>query len=133
MDIHIILGVYFSLRNTIYTNNGVIFISKIGETYDRYTSPRVYFRPPHSLLCITDKMNCCQLPWRAGEWYFPNASYVPHIGSDYTYYRNRGYDSSVNLNRRNDSDLIETGLFCCTVPDAMENYQTLCANVGEPF
>ena len=111
----------------------MIFVSKIGETYDRYTSPRVYFRPPHSLLCITDKKDCCLHPWRAGEWYFPNASRVPIIGFGNPYYRNRGYDGSVNLNRRNDSDLIETGLFCCMVPDAMENYQTLCANIGEPF
>ena len=48
-----------------------------------------------------------------------------------TYYRTRGDDGSINLNRRNDSALIETGLFCCMVSDAMANYQTLCTNIGE--
>ena len=125
------IGLYFSLRNAIYTNNSIIFVSKIGEI-DRDEWPRVYLRPSHSLQCITDKMNCCRLPWRTGEWYFPNASRVQILGSGSTFNRTRGNDGSVNLNHRSDSALIETGLVCCMVPDAMENYRTLCANIGEP-
>ena len=77
-------------------------------------------------------MYCCRI-YLAGEWYFPNASRVLSLGSGHTVYRTRGYDDgSVNLNRRNDSDLVsETGLFCCVVPDAKDNNQILCANIGK--
>ena len=123
---NIILGVYLSLKSTIYANNSVIFSSMIGESYDGQR--RVYLSPPNSLQCITDRRHCCKSNARAGEWYFPNASYVPIFADSGTYYRTRGDDGSVHLNRRNDS---ETGLFCCVVPDAIDNTQTVCANIGE--
>ena len=128
------IGLYLSLRSTVYDNNSIIFFSNIGESFIRDTSPRIHLTPPHSLQCITDKKYCCStLPWRAGEWYFPNASNVPILGAAYTFYRTRGDDGSVNLNRRDDHASVETGLFCCMLPDAMGNYQTLCANIGKTF
>ena len=99
----------------------------IGESYNRQQQVQD-LSPPNSLQCITDKMSCCSSNMRAGEWYFPNASYIPKFANSDTYYRTRGDDGSVHLNRRNDS---ETGLFCCMVPDAMDDTQTVCANIGE--
>ena len=128
------IGVHLSLRSIIYANNSIIFSSMIGESYDRTRQPWVRLSPPNSLQCITDRQSCCASPpWRAGQWYFPNASYVLVFFLSYEYYRTRGDDGSVHLNRRSDSNFIETGLFCCVVPDAMDNYQTVCANIGEFF
>ena len=47
------------------------------------------------------------------------------IDTIYAYYRTRDDDDSIHLNRRNDSSVIESDLFCCVVPDAMDNSQTL--------
>jgi hypothetical protein len=101
----------------------------IGESVDRQQWIRL--NPPNSLQCITDRMPCCWSIWRAGEWYFPNTSYVPPLSQYYTYYRTRGSDGSIHLSRRNDSSVVETGLFCCVVPDAMDISQTVCAHIGE--
>lgn len=126
------IGVHLSLRSTVYANNSVIFLSMIGEKFDRNGQQWVHLSSPNSLQCITDRMPCCRYYGvRVGEWYFPNASHVPPLGYYYTYYRTRGDDGSVRLNRRSDSNFIETGLFCCVVPDAMDNSQTVCANIGE--
>ena len=128
------IGVYLSLRSTIYANNSIIYFTTIGESFDRNIQQWIYLSPPISLQCITDRMSCCANRYsRAGQWHFPNASYVPIFYYGYTFYRTRGDDGSVNLNRRSDSHLVETGSFCCVVPDAMENYQTVCANIGNFF
>ena len=49
-----------------------------------------------------------------------------HVG----FYRNRGYDGTVNLNRHKTTITSPTGLFCCTVPNAQGKNQMLCANIG---
>ena len=104
----------------------------IGERFHRTGQQWIYLSPPNSLQCITDRIPCCiGRMWRAGEWFFPNTSQVPLYFYYYTYYRTRGDDGSVHLNHRSDSNFIETGLFCCVVPDAMDNSQTVCANIGE--
>ena len=78
--IHIILlGVYLSLRSTVYANNSVIFLSMIGEKFDRNGQQWVHLSPPNSLQCITDRIPCCIRMWRAGEWFFPNTSQVPRF------------------------------------------------------
>ena len=128
-------GIYLSLRGTVYDiNNSAIQITEIGET-DTDTMPP----PPNSingLQCITDRMPCCgTYGSRAGEWYFPNGTHVPVLGTEKTgdkatsFYRNRGDDGTVNLNRLNANVIIPTGLFCCMVPDALNVTQSLCANI----
>ena len=123
--INVYVGVYLSLRGTVYANNSVIPITEIGET-DLYTSSNT------GLQCITDRSPCCgTLPNRFGQWYFPNGATVPAQGGATTFYRNRGDDGTVNLNRLNNGVTMPTGLFCCVVPDATGVDQTVCANIGE--
>ena len=116
-------GVYLSLKGVIYTNNSVISITEIEQTN---TSAN------NGLQCITDRKPCCQTPPnRFGEWFFPdNGGMVPISGGGTTFYRNRGDDGTVNLNRVNNDVMMPTGRFCCVVPDATDATQTLCVNIG---
>ena len=126
----LLIGVYISLRGTVYANNSVIPITEIGET-DTDTMPP----PPNSntgLQCITDRMPCCATPPnRFGQWQFPNKTNVGISGSTASFYRSRGDDGTVNLNRVSDDVMMPTGLFCCILRDATEVDQTVCANIGE--
>ena len=115
-------GVYLSLRRMIYANNSVIPITEIGET-----------KSNTGLQCITDRMSCCRsLPDGLGEWYFPDGmTTVPTVGSAMSFYRTRGDDGIVNLNRLNMSVMMPTGEFCCVVPDVTSIRQRVCVNIGE--
>ena len=121
---HIIhIGVYFSLKEVVYANNSVIPITEIGETTDLVNT---------GLQCITDRRPCCRsLSNRGGEWYFPyRITAVPILDGATSFYRNRGDDGTVNLNRLNTSVIMPTGQFCCVVPDATGVNQTICAYIG---
>ena len=115
----------------VYANNSIIPITEVGQT-DTTVPP-----PPNSnngLQCITDRMPCCQsTPNRFGQWQFPNKTNIGISGSTTSFYRNRGDDGTVNLNRVDDSVMMPTGQFCCIVPDATGVDQTLCANIGECY
>ena len=89
---HSQIGVYLSLKGVVYTNNSVIPITEIGETNTTSNT---------GLQCITDRRPCCAaIRTRAGEWYFPNGTIVPSIvGGSITFYRTRGDDGTVDLNR----------------------------------
>jgi hypothetical protein len=109
----------------MYANNSVIPIAEIEETTDSVNT---------GLQCITDRMPCCTAAGaRIGEWFFPDGTRVPTLGTGATmateFYRNRGDDGTVNLNRLNNV-LMPTGLFCCEVPDAAGVDQTVCAEIG---
>ena len=108
----------------VYPKNSSILITEIEETTT--TSNK-------GLQCITDNRPCCQTPPnRHGEWIFPNRSYVPGIAQNPTsFFRNRGDDGTVNLNRLNSDVMMPTGRFCCVVPDATSVNQTVCANIGK--
>ena len=111
----------------VYPNNSVILITEIEET--NATSN-------NGLQCITDRMPCCAAGGaRAGEWFFPDGSLVPVIGRGQhratTFYRSRGDDGTVNLNRLNSDVMMPTGRFCCVVPDDSSTDVTVCANIGE--
>ena len=47
-----------------------------------------------------------------------------------TFYRNRGDDGTVNLNRLS-GIVMPTGLFCCVVPDSIGITNRVCANIGK--
>ena len=123
------VGVYLSLKGVVYPNNSAILITEIGRTN---TSQNL---PPNSnngLQCITDRMPCCVSPSRVGEWYFPGGGeVVPPLGGATTFYRNRGDDGTVNLNRLNSSVMMRTGQFCCVVPDAISTNVTVCSKIGD--
>ena len=115
-------GVYLLLRGTVYANNSVIFITEIGETNSTSNT---------GLQCITDRIPCCALIGRAGEWLFPNGVVVSILYGATSFYRSRGDDGTINLNRLNTSISMPTGLFCCVVPDALDVRQRLCATISE--
>ena len=115
----IIAGVYLALRNQAITNNSNINIRNIGLS------------PDDALECVTDKNPCCSQVPRHGEWYQPNSELVQGSQSDVAFYRDRGTNGEVSLNRPSGVES-PTGLFCCEVPDAMDKIQTLCVNIGEP-
>ena len=113
-------GVQLSLNGNRYSNSSVLIITEIGERYN-------------GLQCRTDRSPCCNtLGYRAGQWYFPDPlrTLVPIQGSATTFYRNRGDDGTVNLNRLS-GVMSPTGLFCCEVPNAIGINQRLCAYIGK--
>ena len=114
-------GVYLSLEGVVYANNSLISITEIGKT----TSS-------NSLQCVTDRRPCCATqPNRAGEWFFPDGMRVQFVSGATTFYRDRGDDGTVNLNRVNAGIMSPTGLFCCVVPDAIGDMQRVCADISE--
>ena len=78
-------------------------------------------------MCFTAKLNCCNLPNRLGEWYFPNGSTVGIRGKNYAMYRDRG-PSVVRLNLRKNSKLI-AGIFHCEVPNIDEGNQSIYVGI----
>ena len=115
----------------VYPNNSVILITEIKETA---TSNGVTDATANNgLQCITDRRPCCAaMATRAGEWFFPdNGGMVPVLGGATSFYRSRGDDGTVNLNRLNSDVMMPTGRFCCVVPDATSTDVTLCADIGE--
>ena len=116
-------GVYLSLKGVVYPNNSVILITEIEETNTTSNN---------GLQCITDRRPCCATPPnRHGEWFFSNGGMVPIQGSATTFYKNRGNDGTVNLNRLNSDVMMPTGKFCCVVPDDTSTDVTVCADIGE--
>ena len=94
-------------------------ISEIGNSID------------NRLQCITDRMPCCRSE-AVGEWYFPgDGGMVPIIIGSTTFYRSRGDDGTVNLNRVNNDVVMPTGQYCCVVPDATGVMQWACAMISE--
>ena len=89
----------------------------------------------NALLCQTDKLNCCRVPYyyRAGEWYYPNGTTVKSkfygivASPDNYYYRNRG-QSVVRLKRVGNPH--QRGLFWCEVPTRYNGTQTIFVNIG---
>ena len=116
-------GVYLLLRGEVYANNSIISITDIGKTNSTSNT---------GLQCITDRMPCCAARLnRFGEWLFPDGTAVPNQGGATSFYRNRGDDGAVNLNRLNTNVFMPTGLFCCVVPDALNVTQRICAIICE--
>ena len=119
------LGVYMSLNRTVYANSSIIQITNIGQT-DPNTSQN------EGLQCITDRMPCCETePNNSGEWYFPNGTTVPIQDRAASFYRNRGGDGTVNLNRAASDVILPTGLFCCVIPDVTDTLQRVCATISK--
>ena len=114
-------GVYIALKGAHITNNSNINIRNIGQTSDN---------PNGALQCITDHLYCCsQTNSRRGEWYLPNGALVQGMSSTTAFYRNRGANGEVSLNRPGGVES-PTGLFCCEVSDATNTNQALCVNIG---
>ena len=76
-------------------------------------------------------MSSCCASRAAGEWLFPDGEMVPIQSYSASFYRNRGEDGTVNLNRLNNDVMMPTGKFCCVVPDATRINQRVCAYIGK--
>ena len=77
-------------------------------------------------------MPCCETePNNSGEWYFPHETTVPIQDRAVSFYRNRGGDGTVNLNRVASDVILPNGLFCCVIPDATDTLQRVCATISK--
>ena len=111
------LGVYLALKGVHITNNSNVNTRNIGQSSN------------DALQCITDNSRCCLSQNPSGEWYLPNRTLVQGTTSSTAFYRSRGSNGEVFLNRPSGIES-PTGLFCCEVPDATDTNQTLCVNIG---
>ena len=109
----------FELQGKFFPNNSVVSISKIGTRED-------------ALVCKTDREDCCTIPNRAGEFYYPNGVKVPIRSRGHHFYRDRG-EQQIRLNRRiefNGENSV-TGVYKCEIPDTsgvfVELYITITA------
>ena len=114
-------GTYLVHNSMALANNSAVFISDVGSTVN------------NRLQCTTDRMPCCSSNL-VGEWFFPgDGGMVPALGSGpnmaTTFYRSRGDDGTVNLNRVSDDVMMPTGQYCCVVPDATGVMQWACAMI----
>ena len=108
-------GVRLTLRGVQYHDNNIIDIFDVEENN-------------LALTCQTDLRPCCRSSgFRAGEWYYPDGTVVPVEGTGSDFYRNRGDDGTVRLNRRNNANH-PTGIYHCEVPD--ENNITRTLHIG---
>ena len=111
----ILTGVYLNWNGMFLSNNSAVYISDIGQSFNT------------RLQCITDRMPCCATsPNDAGEWFFPDDS----GSTSTTFYRTRGDNGTVNLNRVSGA-MSPTGQYCCVVPDATGVMQWACAIICE--
>ena len=115
-----VVEVGFLLHGTLYGNNSIVNLSDIGED-------------SKSLLCLTNKTDCCSDPGTPtnvgslGKWYFPNNTAVRKYMNSNDLYQNNGL-SVVRLNRRSNITS-PTGLFSCEIPDDNGIKQTIYVGV----
>ena len=107
---------YFQLNGVRipYSNHTSVDINNIGER-------------DVGLMCITDNVNCCGLPNRAGEWYYPDGTRIGPSVSGMDFYRGRSRQT-VQLHRRNNAQG-PTGRYCCEVPESSQVIQSICINI----
>ena len=111
------IGLGFVLNGVTYPNGFTVSRTDIGEGA---AAPR----------CTTDRADCCTSLGRAGEFYFPDGTWVPRLGPDpsiRTYYKSRDY-GFIRLYRRDNA--METGQFHCEIPDASGITVNLFINIG---
>ena len=101
-----------------YTNNSVVTITDIGTG-------------SAALLCITANSGCCSSANPTTQWYFPNGTQVPNLGSSQpsmTFSRTRStFPAAVRLNHN--PVATTTGVFRCDILDASGDLQSLYVGV----
>ena len=113
-------NVRISLQQQHLPNNSVLHINRIGQG-------------ENALRCITNKQGCCggsMAQRRIGDWIFPNGTNVGSSTSPEIVYRDRTQSGEVRLNYRPRGDLMQTGSYCCKIPDGCDVMQTLCTIIG---
>ena len=105
-------------RDVSYPNNSVLSLNDIEDT-----------STGSAILCTTNRSPCCRSPNR-GEWYYPSGSIVPNNAAGEDFYRGRGSEQTIRLNRRNNAQS-PTGSFCCELPDNSDVNHILCVSLGK--
>ena len=91
------------LNGTVYLNNSAVPLLGIGEG-------------DHALQCRTSRDECCKtLPYRFGDFFYPNGTQIFNARSDYGFYRTRG-QKVVHLNRMA-GITSPAGKYRCEIPD----------------
>jgi hypothetical protein len=118
-------GVWLSLDGQFVPNNSAVELREVYETS--------VYSPAHTLLCVTPKRPCCKtLPYRFGEWFYPNRSAVSIDGSGNSFYRDRGDDGIVRLHRRGITALSAAmGQYCCEILNANDVNHQLCIHFSK--
>ena len=112
------------LRNQFIANNSQVNIKSIGVSSDNSNS---------ALQCITDMSPCCQSQDpQHGEWYLPNGELVQGTTTTMAFYRSRGDNGEVFLNRPS-IVVSPAGKYCCEVANAANENQILCVIIGKIF
>ena len=116
-------GVWLLLEGLMYSNNSAIELRELFESPGDDTN--------HSLKCVTPRHPCCySIPYRYGEWFYPNGSAVSIMGSGNSFYRDRGDDGTVQLHRRGIASLSAAmGQYCCEIPNANNITHRLCVQL----
>ena len=115
----VVTGVYLQRDGVFLPDNSAVFISDIGNVDN------------NRLQCLTDRTPCCGSS-QTGEWNFPGGGgTVPVQLGATTFFRNRGDDGTVNLNRVSNDVMMPTGQYCCEVPDATGVNRMACAIICE--
>ena len=121
MCIHLVCltaPVQLIFRGVSYPNNSVLSLNDIGQ-----------FSTGSAILCTTNRSPCCSTrPNRFGEWRYPNGSLVPNNAAGQDFFRGRGDNQTLYLNRRNNAQS-PTGSFCCELPDNSDVKHTLCVSL----
>ena len=125
MSVRVVYCCHFSLvpvqlifRGVSYPNNSVLSLNDIGNT-----------STGSAILCTTNRSPCCSSSdpaMRFGEWYYPDGPIVPNSGQ--AFYRGRGDNQTIYLNRRNNAQS-PTGSFCCELPDDSDVTHRVCVSL----
>ena len=117
--VSIVIQLHLIFRGVSYPNNSVLSLNDIGDT-----------STGSAILCTTNKSPCCSSPPnRFGFWYYPDGSLVPNNAAGHDFYRGRGDNQTIYLNRRNNVQS-PSGLFCCKLPNSSDVNQTFCFVLG---
>ena len=96
-------GVDFFHDGQIIPNNSVIGIDDFGEDLE-------------SIFCITNKSDCCNTVTseNIGRWLLPDNTALPSNRADLFVIRGTGV---ISLNRIQDQEEVDDGLFLCEIPN----------------
>ena len=104
-------------------NNTLVMITGIGNTLTSDGGD--------PLVCATQLAACCAaFDHRDGDWFYPNGTGVPNLGTGYSFFRTRrnsgpgGVLGAVILHRR-DSIMGPTGIYSCVIAGTDGDDQTL--------
>ena len=134
------VGASLELLGVNLPNDSLVEVRDLYEVIDDGPNPVPANNRP-TLHCFTDLVDCCNNPRSTdGEWYFPNGTALDFDFGGTSFRRNRGPNGPfgpcgetvlgvVRLFRRGLPP--ERGRFCCEIPTAAGDNQTVYVNICE--